>query len=186
MEPEEFDGEEPPKKKNPMIATAIAFVVISIVAVGLGWFLGTGFSERPAVPVEEEEVASVVVKKDKKSGKKDAHGKPIGEDGEDGEAAHGPAIVAMLDPIVTSLGEENGLWLRLELAVVFGEGQNFNGDLDKVTLQSDVIAYLRTIDPVMLSGASGFIHLQEDLVDRVRMSTEGRAVDVKILSLVAE
>lgn len=185
MEPEEEDGEGP-KKKSGLITTVIAFVVISIVAVGAGWFLGSGFAERPLATEEETETASVVVKKKKKDDKKDAHGKESEEEGDGETGSHAGPTVALLDPIVTSLGDQNGLWLRLELAVVFGEGKEYEGDIDKVSLQSDIVAYLRTIDPDMLSGASGFIHLHEDLVDRVRMTTSGRAVDVKVLSVVAE
>jgi len=183
MDPEEAE-DDAAAKKGGMVTTIIAFVVISVVAVGAGWFLGTGFAERGLE--QEEEKVSVVVKKKKKGAKKDAHGGAGEEDEDDEDGMRVQQEIAMLDPIVTNLGSKNDIWLRLELAVVFGKGKEYMGDVDNVNLTSDIVSYLRTIDAKMVSGPSGYIHLHEDLVDRVRLTTEGRAVDVKVLTLVVE
>lgn len=180
MEPEETEEEET-QSKSQLVPTIIAFVVITAVAAGAGWFLGGDFSTRG---LPEEKVASVIVKKadvmvEESSGS---------EEGEDSEAAisHSGPTVALLNPIVSSLSDPNGIWIRLEIAVIFGKGKQYDGEIDKVSLQNDIVAYLRTIDSELISGPSGFVHFHEDLVDRVRMTTAGRADDVKILSLVAE
>ena len=181
MEPEETD-EEDGKPKSQLVPTIIAFVVITAVAAGAGWFLGGDFSTRG---LPEEKVASVVVKKADMMGEEGGHGEG-GEEGEEGAVKHSGPTIAILNPIVSSLSDPNGVWLRLEVAVIFGEGKHYEGEIDKVSLQNDIVAYLRTIDSDLISGPSGFVHLHEDLVDRVRMTTGGRAEDVKILSLVAE
>lgn len=180
MEPEETEEEET-KPKSQLVPTIIAMVVVTAVAAGAGWFLGGDFSTR-GHPVVEKKVNVVVKKADLEAEGGGGHG----EEGEDGEPKHTGPTVAMLNPIVSSLSDPNGLWLRIELAVIFGAGKHYEGDIDKISLQNDIVAYLRTIDSSMISGPSGFIHFHEDLVDRVRMTTGGRAEDVKILSLVAE
>lgn len=179
MEPEE-NGEEAPEEKSQLVPTIIGFVVITLIAAGAGWFLGGDFSTRG---LPEEKVASVVVKKADLESGGGGHGEEGGDD--EGEKHSGPTV-AMLSPIVSSLNDPNGLWIRLEVAVIFGEGKHYEGEIDKISLQNDIVAYLRSIDSDLISGPSGFIHFHEDLVDRVRMSTSGRAVDIKILSLVAE
>lgn len=178
MEPEETEEDTEPKSQ--VVPTIIALVVITAIAAGAGWFLGGDFSTR-GHPVVEKKVNVVVKKADMEGGESG------GEDGEDGEAAkHSGPTVAMLNPIVSSLNDPNGLWIRLEVAVIFGEGKRYDGEIDNLSLQNDIVAYLRTIDSAMISGPSGFVHFHEDLVDRVRMTTGGRAEDIKILSLVAE
>lgn len=180
MEPEETE-EETAKPKSQLVPSIIAIVVITAVAAGAGWFLGGDFSTR-GHPVVEKKVHVIVKKADLESEAGGGHG----EEGEDGEKKHTGPTVAMLNPIVSSLNDPNGLWIRLEVAVIFGADKHYEGEIDKISLQNDIVAYLRTIDSALISGPSGFVHFHEDLVDRVRMTTGGRAEDVKILSLVAE
>lgn len=179
MEPEEGD-DEAPEKKSQLVPSIIAMVVVTIVAAGAGFVLGGDISTR-GHPVVEEKVNVVIKKADIASEEGGGHGEEGGE-----AVAHSGPTVAMLNPIVSSLSDPNGLWLRIEIAVIFGDGKHYEGEMDKVSLQSDIVSYLRTIDSSLISGPSGFVHFHEDLVDRVRMTTGGRAVDVKILSMVAE
>lgn len=179
MEPEE-EEDEAPAEKSQLVPTIIAFAVVTVIAAGAGWFLGGDFSTR-GHPVVEEKVNVIVKKADMEAGG-GGHGEGDEEDG----AKHSGPTVAMLNPIVSSLNDPNGIWLRIEVAVIFGEGEHYEGEIDKISLQNDIVAYLRTIDSALISGPSGFVHFHEDLVDRVRMTTGGRANDVKILSLVAE
>lgn len=173
MEPEETE-EGATAQKSQLVPSIIAIVVITAVAAGAGWFLGADFSTR-GHPVVEKKVHVVVKKADLE-----------GEDGDAGVVKHTGPTVAMLNPIVSSLNDPNGIWIRLEIAVIFGEGKHYEGEIDKISLQNDIVSYLRSIDSALISGPSGFVHFHEDLVDRVRMTTGGRAEDVKILSLVAE
>ena len=179
MEPEETE-EEAPAQKSQLVPSIIAIVVITVVAAGAGWFLGGDFSTR-GHPVVEKKV-HVVVKRADIEGEDGGQG----EEGDEGVVKHTGPTVAMLNPIVSSLNDPNGIWIRLEIAVIFGEDKHYEGEIDKISLQNDIVSYLRTIDSALISGPSGFVHFHEDLVDRVRMTTGGRAEDVKILSLVAE
>ncbi len=59
-----------------------------------------------------------------------------------------------------------------------------NALLGEIT--EDIIAYLRTVPMSDLEGPSGFLHLREDLNDRVRIRSGGKVREVVIQTLVLE
>lgn len=90
-----------------------------------------------------------------------------------------------LPPIVTNLASPERTWIRLEVSLVIqGEEKEANGLA--ATIAEDFLAFLRTVTLAQIQGASGFMHLREDLDERVRVRSGGKVRDLLIHTLVVE
>jgi flagellar protein FliL len=105
-----------------------------------------------------------------------------------GESAKGrfseKASLQALTPIVTNLASPENTWIRLEASIVIdGEG-DAKGLAAAIT--EDTVAYLRTLSLPLIEGASGLLHLREDLTDRARIRSGGKVRDLIIHTLIVE
>lgn len=96
------------------------------------------------------------------------------------------ANVTVLPPIVTNLSGKPPVWIRLESSLVFHDEAPDDADALAATIAKDIVAYLRTVEVKQIEGAIGFQHLSEDLNDRVRVRTGGRAGELIIQGLIVE
>ena len=96
------------------------------------------------------------------------------------------ATLVALPSIVTNLGAPKNVWIRLEAAAVFKTVPEMNTDVVAAMIGEDILAYLRTVSLYQIEGASGFLHLREDLLDRAMIRTKGKVSDLVITSLVVE
>ena len=92
-----------------------------------------------------------------------------------GESAKGrfseKAALHALSPIITNLASPERTWIRLEASIVIdGEG---DAKGLAATITEDTVAYLRTLSLPLIEGASGLLHLREDLNDRARIRSGG-------------
>ncbi len=106
-------------------------------------------------------------------------------------AQHGPtlpptAILKTLAPLTTNLARPTSTWIRIESSIVIEKDMGPDADIIAARLSEDLIGYLRTVTVDQLEGPSGFQHLREDLNDRVRVRTEGKASELIIQSLIIE
>ncbi|MBX9589508.1 MAG: flagellar basal body-associated FliL family protein [Hyphomonadaceae bacterium] len=106
-----------------------------------------------------------------------------------GEAVKGrfsdKATLHALSPIVTNLASPERTWIRLEASIVIdGEGVEAKGLAASIT--EDTIAYLRTLSLPLIEGASGLLHLREELNDRTRIRSGGKVRDLIIHTLIVE
>ena len=165
---EEIEEDETPKKEGIM-GLILGLVVVSLMAVGTGWFVGSTIGANNAKQAAE-------MKAEEKTSK------------EGGEEAEKPPMIQteVLSPIVTNLMGSDNVWMRLELTVVMAENQKLGGELEKTKLVSELTAFLQTVKMQHISGPSGIIHLREDLVDRARIATQGRIENVLVTSMVVE
>jgi flagellar FliL protein len=109
-----------------------------------------------------------------------------------GQSGFGPARidsstfqVISLAPIVTNLAGDEGGWIRLEAAVLVEGKRAVPAELTARLVQ-DTTALLRTLSIRQISGASGFQHLREELMDRMKARSANRVREVMIQSLVIE
>lgn len=91
--------------------------------------------------------------------------------------------VLTLPSVVTNLTV--GGWIRLEMAVLVDGRNPVQQDL-AARLAQDTTALLRTLSARQLSGPSGFLHLREELLDRMKARSSDRVRDIMIQSLVIE
>jgi flagellar FliL protein len=96
------------------------------------------------------------------------------------------AEIRNVPPVITNLAGPHRVWVRLESSIVLAGEPTAEDDLLAAKIGEDLLAFLRTISPTDIEGASGFQHLREDLVERVRVRSNGRARDLVIHSFIVE
>lgn len=90
-----------------------------------------------------------------------------------------------LPPVVTNLGGRQDRWIRLEAAVLIADPKPLAPELAP-KLADDVAALMRTVPPEQISGPSGFGHLKQELLERMKTRTNGTAAEIMIQSLIIE
>jgi flagellar protein FliL len=95
------------------------------------------------------------------------------------------AMLHPLSPIVTNLASPEKTWIRIEASIVL-EGDGAEAKALATAITEDTVAYLRTLSLPLLEGASGLLHLREDLNDRARIRSSGKVRDLVIHTLIVE
>jgi flagellar FliL protein len=90
-----------------------------------------------------------------------------------------------LPPIITNLASPERTWIRLEISLVIQSDEKEANGL-AATITEDIVAFLRTVTLAQIQGATGFMHLREDLNERVRVRSGGKVRDLFIHTLVVE
>lgn len=174
-----FD-EAPPVAKGPSLVVQIAvLVVLTLVAVGGGWFAGGYLRGEEAPPAAETAKPASVSGHD---APKAGHGEPAAD--AEGAPGQSPLLVVPLAPITTNLAEPADVWLRMEVSAVFDKAPSDPGLADSI--HQDLLAYMRTIKLHQMEGASGFLHLREDLDERAGIRSGGLAKRILIRTLLLE
>lgn len=177
---DDFLSDEPQKKESivPLLA---ALGIVSVLAVGAGWFLGGQLAAGNQTAAMQDAAEKEPEKKAEKKEDKEKTDNVAAEYKKGGD----PKIVR-LDPIIVSLAGNSGTFLRMELAIILKDGADAQSDEDRLRIGSELAAFTQTMSIDQISGPSGFMHLREDLLDRARLSTAGAAQDVLVLSWVSE
>lgn len=95
-------------------------------------------------------------------------------------------LVQALPPITTNLAQPSTTWIRIESSVVINADMGPDANVIAARMSEDIIGYLRTLSIDQIESPSGFQHLREDLNDRVRVRSEGKALELIIQSLILE
>lgn len=91
-----------------------------------------------------------------------------------------------LPAITANLAQPKTTWIRLEASLVVKKDLGSESDVLASKIAQDIVGFLRTVTMDQISGPSGFQHLREDLNDRVRVRSEGKASELIIQSLILE
>lgn len=154
-----------PPKKASMLALIAELAILTCFAVGAGGLFGMqvlgGSDPRGGRP---EPAAS--------QGQKPRHSES--------------ASLKPLPAIVTNLASPKGTWIRIEASVLYGSDASAGSNALAASIAEDIVAYLRTVPLAQVEGASGFLHLREDLNDRARIRSGGKVRELVIQSLVLE
>lgn len=166
-------------KKESLMAFIGVMLVLSLVAVGAGWFL-TQQLQRSDTSTPQTDVAY-------KNEKEENTAKSEEEASEEGESEEKPKPEAIiLDPIIVALQKNENVFMRIELAIIPKEDAEISNQEMRLRIGSDVAAIMQTMTLQQISGPTGHLHFREDLLDRVRLVTSGQVKDVLIMSMVAE
>lgn len=92
-----------------------------------------------------------------------------------------------LPAIIANVAEPPNVWIRLELAIPI-DPQTPPVELDKLaqSIAEDTLAFVRTLSLRQVEGATGLLHLREDLAERVRIRSKGVVKQVIIRSMVVQ
>ncbi|UUP16814.1 flagellar basal body-associated FliL family protein [Nitratireductor thuwali] len=163
--------EEEQKKGAPVIVQAAVLLVVTAMAIGMGWYTGGYLEERQIVKAEPTGIND--------GSKAAAAAAPAAAEGE----APLPPVVHSLDPITTNLADPTEIWVRMELALVF------SGQVDPAlaeAIHQDLFAFMRTVKLRQIESASGFQHLKEDLLERARIRSDGQVENVLFRTFLFE
>ena len=157
------DPDAPGKKKGGgLIGFLIPLVVLTVMAAGGGWMMGTQI-----IAAIKAAAAPKVVP----------------------QAAVAESTVALkeLTPIVTNLAAPNArAWIRLQAAVVYEKADAPQIDILAAKVGDDVLSVMRTLTLEDLQGASGLELLREDLNERASIRSDGHIRELIIETLVVQ
>lgn len=156
--------EENTKKNGGSFAvTAFVVLVLSALAGGGGWIVGTIAGAQKKV---QASAALEQADLDDKDGETDA----ATEEADPVAGAVDPQILT-LAPITTNLSFPSSSWVRVEVALVFDKEPD--PTLAEL-IHQDVMAYMRTVSLPQIEGPRGFQHLRDDLSERAVIRSNGR------------
>lgn len=174
------DGDNEQNEKKGSGGMIVGLLLASVIAAGGGVFMGySQFGKQP-----DQKVA-------KKTQADDGHGAAKGEGKKEDVKFIEGSRIRDLPAITTNLAGSPPAWVRLEAAVLLtpeaaAEPQPAEEEVLLRAINEDVVAYLKTVQLVTLQGPSGFQSLREDLDERVRLRSEGKAQELIIQALILE
>jgi flagellar FliL protein len=95
------------------------------------------------------------------------------------------ATLHALSPIITNLASPERTWIRLEASIVI-DAEGADAKTLSAAITEDTVAYLRTLSLPLIEGASGLLHLREDLNERARVRSGGKVRDIIVHTLIVE
>jgi flagellar FliL protein len=168
-----------------MMVQVAVLLVMTLAAVGTGWFSGSLLGGE--VPHDAAAPAAAAAGPAPKVGHEAAGGgKAKDEKGKDeaAPAASSNPLVINLPPITTNLAAPSDTWIRMEASVQLDQPSADPTLAD--TIQQDLLAFLRTVKLHQIEGASGFQHLKADLAERAAIRSDGHVKAVLIRTLLFE
>lgn len=177
------DEQKEEEKKSGIVGQIVIVAVLTLVAAGTGWALGS-FVLKPGA---QQEVAKVEMEQAEKEKKKEKKQKKKGDDGdggeEEGEETAMSGHIVELQPITANIATPEDTWLRLELAVLFSD----KPDLETPEkIHQDIVAFVQTLKLYQMEGASGIRHLRQDMNELAKIRSEGKAKAVLIRAMLLE
>jgi flagellar protein FliL len=161
-----MSDEEPKKKSGSVLQWLLITVVMSLVSVAAGGFLGLQLVSQ----IKDTGAAAA------KEAKAEAPPPKYG----------GGMSIVNLPPIVTNLADPPDAWVRLQAAIVFDTKAVPLPDVLAAQIAEDYLGFLKTLTVAQIGGASGLQHLREDLSERASIRSEGRIRELIIQSLVVQ
>ena len=146
-----------------LVPTLLVMVLLTIVAAGAGLLAGHYLKRSLPAAAPAPAPAAGAPKEAKTTG----------------------PLVLSLPTVVTNLAGQTGTWVRVEAAALM-EGPGPYPSVLPAQLAEDMTALLRTLSVAQISGPSGFQHLREDLIERMRARSEGKVTGIAIHTLVIE
>jgi len=163
----------PPKKGPSLLVQGAVVLVLTLAALGGGWFAGNRLSAELQISGGSEPAPA-------------SHATPAGHgdaQGGTGEDAPANPLLVSLAPMTTNLAAPDTVWVQMELALLLDQPQP--PEMIE-TIHQDLFAYLRTVKLHQIEGASGYRHLKGDLEERARIRSDGHVKQVLIRVLIFE
>ncbi|WP_152046129.1 flagellar basal body-associated FliL family protein [Aureimonas psammosilenae] len=157
-------------KKSGLVSTIVPIAILTLVAIGggatVGWMVGGQSAERAEEALKAE-------------------AKTAAPPAEEATPAETPDAIVKLPPIITNIGSPSSAIIRIQASIVYRKADVADPAVLAAEVESDTLAFLRTVDIVQIEGARGYLHLKEDLAERARVRSPA-IKDYLIESLVAQ
>lgn len=163
-------GADAPPKRNGWIATLGAVAVLTLVAAGGGWALGTFLGGKEVAPPSAAEAPATTA--------------TSGAAPNEAPVAPQSAVVK-LEPVTADISSPPGTQIRLQASLVLRPGSTADATLLGAQVQADTVVFVRSLELAQVEGSRGLLHLKEDLLERARLRS-GDVEDVLIHALVVK
>lgn len=165
------------KSTGGPIPLIISLAVVTALAGGAGFVFSKQF-------LMQKDAATAAVKEAEEK-KATGHEGQHGSDSNTTGALKPELVVLPLAPILTNLAKPKGLFVRLEGSLLI-EKDTADATVLAAKVGEDIVILLRSLELSEIQGINGLSHLRDDINDRVRIRSEGKAREVIISSLVIE
>ncbi|UIJ72871.1 flagellar basal body-associated FliL family protein [Aurantimonas sp. HBX-1] len=160
-------------KKRTTIQTAIAVVILTLVAGAGGAFVGWLNSGSAASAPAEAVVQPPAETASPPSDIAAAEGSAL------------PLRLIALKPVVTNIYAPANAWLRIEASIVVEDDGSIDAEVLAAEIEADTLAFLRSLQLAQVEGTRGLLHLRDDLRERAKLRSPA-VVDYLIQAMVAE
>jgi hypothetical protein len=189
------------KKKAGMMPVLLAFVIVGAMGFGTGIGIRMAFDDPEAAAKAEAKAKPSEEAKAEDTHSKPKEAKPVAqgegdhpaEEGaeehklEEPEAENLAELVATpIEPVITNLGNPKEVWIRLEGSILSRAEAEVPAKTLAVQAQHQILSYLRTVDSRQIEGASGLLHLNEDLNEVMKTFSGGQVRQLLISGLILE
>lgn len=182
------------KGTRPVLAAAVIFLLLTLVGAGVGLVAGSLLQVPPHAaggsPVEGAQPDRAAASAE--AGKPPSV--PIAHDG--GETAAAPAALPgeehvtvkafPFPPVLTTLAEPKGTWIRLEGSMLIDVNAEEKPELLAETAATNMLGYLRTVKLDQIDGPAGLLYFRQDINELVSALSAGQVREVLIHTLVVE
>jgi flagellar FliL protein len=176
-------------RQPSFILFIIVALILTLAAAAGGGVLGMMLADmvQAPEPTKTEEAKKPASEGSEKSAQGEGgHDEPKEEAEAASEEEPVHLVLKPLSPIIANLAAPAGTWIRIEASIVLDEETAKEGDILAAKTSEDILGFLRTVSLAQIEGASGYLHLREDLSDLVKFRSEGRVRDFIMQSMVVE
>lgn len=176
-------------EKGNFVTTAVVALLLTLVGAGVGFAVGVLLKGEDA-PAERPTPSAA-----KSVSEAETHGSPQAEEqnsaaGEEETEEPEPPLDTMkvvpIPPILTTLAEPKGKWIRLEGSVLVLPAGERSLELIAEESGERILTYLRTVRLEQIDSASGLLTIRDDLDEMLKSLSNGEVRGVLIHGLVLE
>jgi hypothetical protein len=184
------------KDSRGFMMMAIAILLLTLMGAGVGFAVGMVITSQ-----EQAEVAAVPDtsrSEEGPAGNTSESQSSHGDTGSEEESTQPEAEtveeevplkdlkVIPFPPVLTTLAEPEGRWIRLEGALLALSNTDIAPEMLAEQTGDQILSYLRTVRLSDIDTPSGFLGLRDDLNETVRVLSEGQIRGVLIHGLIVE
>lgn len=173
-----------PKDSRNVMMTVVIVLLLTLIGAGVGIAVG-------ALLEEGRETDAPA----RAAGAEQAPDSPEGNESEEQAASAGTAAdehkteelkVMTIPPVLTTLADPKGKWIRLEGSILISAESETQPELLAEEAGQQILTYLRSVRLSQLDSASGILGLRDDLDETVMTLSKGQVRGVLIHGLVVE
>jgi hypothetical protein len=188
------------KKKAGMMPVLLAFTIVGAMGFGSGIGIRMAFDGPEAAepgakaipgPQAKTEDAHAKLKETRSAAKHE--GEHAAEEGAEEPRLEEPEpdnlaelVATPIEPVITNLGNPKEIWIRLEGSILSRKDAETDPKTLAAQAQHQILSYLRTVDSRQIEGASGLLHLNEDLNEVMKTFSGGQVRQLLISGLILE
>jgi flagellar FliL protein len=170
--------------RRELMTTLVVVLLLTLVGAGVGFAIGTLLGDGTAAV--SPEIAKTGETETPASEKAPEAAEGEQQQAEEEKVALDDLKILPFPPVLTTLAEPKGKWIRLEGSILAKPGGEIPPEKLAEQAGEQILTYLRSVRLSQLESASGILGLRDDLDETVRTLSSGDVQGVLIHGLVVE